>query len=390
MLQVLLLALSLAMSTWSGYNSFLAIRGVTWKPVETREFSGVTFSIVVPAKNESKVLPRLLDRLVNMEYDKSKYDITVVEDGSTDDTEEQCKNYEMKYTNLRCVSLSPSRVVNGKSRALNYALTVSNNEIIGIFDADSIPKLDVLSIVAPKFSDPRVAAVQGRLVPVNVRDSVTSRFASLEELLYEYSIAGRAKMGLFVPLEGTCSFIRRDVVTSTGGWNENGLTEDLDLSLKIYAMGLRIVYSPNALTWREVPAKFRILWKQRIRWYRGHLEVPIKLDGKVNKKLLDGLIIVLSPVFMIMSVVNYTLFLLYPFSLMYILAMSFVSSSTLLSFLISVAISRRHMIGSFFPIFSLLYLNFLIILNFYAISLELVHSKRTWVKTERSNSDMKV
>ncbi len=383
MFQVLLLILSLAMSSWSAYNSFLAIRGVTWKPIEGREYSGVRFSVVVPAKNEGKVLPRLLDRLVNMEYDKSKYDIMVIEDGSTDDTKEQCKRYEAKYDNLKCVSLYPSNVVNGKSRALNYAVSISKGEIIGVFDADSIPKIDVLSVVAPKFSDPKVGAVQGRLIPVNVRESITSRFASLEELLYEYSIAGRARSGLFVPLEGTCSFIRKDVLLSLGGWNENGLTEDLDLSLKIHALGLKVVYSPNAVTWREVPVRFKVLWKQRIRWYRGHFEVSLKVKG-INKKIIDGMIITLSPVFMVISIVNYGLFLLYPFSIMYFLASAFLSIATLLSFMISVAISRRHMIGSIFPILSLAYINFIVLMNFYAMSLELFHAKKVWVKTERS------
>jgi len=385
MFQVLLLLLSLAMSSWSSYNSFLAIRGVTWKPVETRDFSGVRFSIIVPAKNEGKVLPRLLDRLVNMEYDRSKYDITVIQDSSTDDTEEQCRRYELKYDNVKCVTLPPSNKVNGKSRALNYALMTTKGDIVGIFDADSVPKLDVLSIVAPKFYDPKVGAVQGKLVPINVRESLTARFASLEELLYEYSIAGRARMGLFVPLEGTCSFIRKDVLSMVGGWNEETLTEDLDLSLKLHSLGYKVLYSPSALTWREVPVRFRVLWKQRIRWYRGHFEVSWKIS-RINGKLLDGFIITLSPFFMIISVVNYGLFLLYPFSLWYFLATALVSIATLMSFLISMSISRRHMIGSFLPFLSLVYINLIILMNFYAVLLELLRIKKEWVKTERSPS----
>ncbi len=64
--------------------------------------------------------------------------------------------------------------------------------------------------------------------------------AALEELLYEYTLIGRAKLGLFVRLEGTGSFVLKDVINSLNGFNENALTEDADLSYKIYSMGYRL------------------------------------------------------------------------------------------------------------------------------------------------------
>ncbi|MFP3226666.1 MAG: glycosyltransferase, partial [Sulfolobaceae archaeon] len=83
MLYAIIAMFSILVSSWSVYNSFLAIYGITWKGDQRKEYSGKTFSIMVPAKNEEKVLGRLLDRLVNLEYDKSKYEVIVLEDGST-------------------------------------------------------------------------------------------------------------------------------------------------------------------------------------------------------------------------------------------------------------------------------------------------------------------
>ncbi|QGA55160.1 glycosyltransferase [Sulfolobus sp. E5-1-F] len=384
MLEILLITLSSIVSSWTVYNGILSIIGVTWKPFESKNHSGVTFSLIVPAKNEERVLPRLLDRLVNLEYDKSKYEIIVVEDGSTDRTVQICKEYEAKYNNLvKCYSLLRANVPNGKSRALNFALSISKGEIIGIFDADTVPRLDILEYVEPKFEDSNVGAVQGKLIPINVRESVTSRLAAIEELIYEYSIAGRAKVGLFVPIEGTCSFIRKSLIMELGGWNEYSLTEDLDISLKIVNKGYKIIYSPTTISWREVPVSLRVLIRQRLRWYRGHLEVPLGKLRKIDLKVIDGMLIVLTPFFMVLNLVNYSLVLVYSSSL-YIVAASLVSLASLLSLILIILIARRHMIEYFYMIPSFIYMNFIVALNFTAIFLELIRAPRVWIKTERS------
>lgn len=384
MLYWILIGLSALVSSWSIYNSALALIGVSWRPIEYKEYSSTTFSIIIPAKNEEKVLGRLLDRLENQEYDKSKYEIIVVEDGSTDRTFEVCENYRAMYDNITCIHLEPSPVPNGKSRALNYALKISKGEVIGIFDADTVPKLDTLAYVAAKFNDPNVAGVQGRLVPINVRESAIARFASLEELFYEYSITGRARLGFFVPLEGTCSFVKKSVLESVGGWNEYSLTEDLDLSLKITSLGYKIVYSPAIVSWREVPISLKSLIKQRLRWYRGHFEVSLKI-GKIDWKYIDAMLIVLTPAFMVLNLVNYSLVLVYQTQI-YFVIVSLVSLASLLSLLLGVVISRRHMIEEFYPILSVIYMNLIVVLNLVAIALEVFRFQRIWFKTERTGN----
>jgi len=384
MIYYILIIVSGLVSIWSVYNSFLAFLGLKWNPNESKSPSGYTFSIIVPAKNEESVIGRLLDRLENQEYDRSKFDIIIVEDGSTDNTLYVCKNYEKMYDNLTVIHLNSTNVTNGKSRALNYALQNAKGEIIGIFDADTVPKLDTLAYVSSKFSDPNIAAVQGRLIPINVRESTTARFASLEELFYEYSISGRARLGFFVPLEGTCTFIRKSVLNELGGWNEESLTEDLDLSLKIISKGYKIVYSPSTIAWREVPISLRSLIKQRLRWYRGHFEVSLKVNKiKFDLRIIDGLMIVASPIFMVLSLVNYSLVLVYP-SQMYFIAATLVSAASFISLLLAIMISRKHMIEFIFPFLSLIYMNFVIVLNLIAVFMEFIKYPKIWIKTDRS------
>ena len=385
MLDELIAFLSILVSSWSVYNSFLAIYGVTWKRIDNKDYSEHSFSIIIPAKNEEKVLGRLLDRMVNQEYDKSKYEVLVVEDGSTDNTFQVCKNYESLYDDLiRCIQLPPAKVPNGKSRALNYALKNAKYDIIGVFDADTVPRLDVLSYASAAFSNNQVVAVQGKLIPINVKESIIARFASLEELYYEYSIAGRARLGLFVPLEGTCTFVRKSALYEVGGWNEYNLTEDLDLSIKLASKGYKIIYVPSIVAWREVPISLSWLIKQRLRWYRGHFEVNLMIkNGKIDFRIIDGILIVATPIFMILNLVNYSLILIYPTSL-FLIATAFVSIASFTSFLTTVVISKKHLIEFPYSILSLAYMNFVILLNIIALVLEISKRPRIWIKTERS------
>lgn len=385
MLDELIAFLSILVSSWSVYNSFLAIYGVTWKRIDNKDHSEHSFSIIIPAKNEEKVLGRLLDRMVNQEYDKSKYEVLVVEDGSTDNTYQVCKNYESLYNDLiQCIQLPRAKVPNGKSRALNYALKKAKYDIIGVFDADTVPRLDVLSYASAAFSNNQVAGVQGKLIPINVKESIIARFASLEELFYEYSISGRARLGLFVPLEGTCTFVRKSALYEVGGWNEYNLTEDLDLSIKLTSKGYKIVYVPSIVAWREVPTSLSWLIKQRLRWYRGHFEVNLMIkNGKINFRLIDGILIVATPIFMILNLVNYSLILIYPTSL-FLITTAFVSLASFTSFLTAVVISKKHLIEFPYSILSLAYMNFVILLNIIALILEITKRPKIWVKTERS------
>jgi Glycosyltransferases, probably involved in cell wall biogenesis len=296
MLEYIVATLAAIVSEWGIYNASLALLGLTVKESNPRLNGGITFTLIVPAKNEEKVLGRLLERLAHQQYDKDSYEVLVVEDSSADRTYEVCESYARSYQNIKCMKLPPSKVLNGKSRAINEALKVARGNVIGIMDADSVPSLDLLSSVAARFANGAVA-VQVKVIPLNARESLVARLAALEELLYEYTLIGRAKLGLFVRLEGTGSFVLKDVINSLNGFNENALTEDSDLSYKLYSMGYRVEYVNDVAVMKEVVPRFSWLVKQRLRWYRGNLElISTSLKGGLNLWKLDSFMTFVSPV----------------------------------------------------------------------------------------------
>ena len=138
------------------------------------------FSIIVPVKNEEKVIGRLLDALLRLRYPKDKMEIIIVEDGSTDRTPDICKIYAEKNSGLIKVLHKP--ISNGKPSALNYGIKHASGEVIAVFDADSVPEPDTLMNVCKYFEDPQVVAVQGRILSINQDENMLTKFISC--LLY--------------------------------------------------------------------------------------------------------------------------------------------------------------------------------------------------------------
>ncbi|MCQ4450522.1 MAG: glycosyltransferase family 2 protein [Sulfolobales archaeon] len=385
MLEYIVATLAAIVSEWGIYNASLALLGLAVKESNPRLNGGITFTLIVPAKNEEKVLGRLLERLAHQQYDKDSYEVLVVEDSSTDRTYEVCESYARSYQNIKCMKLPPSKVLNGKSRAINEALKVARGNVIGIMDADSVPSLDLLSSVAARFANGAVA-VQVKVIPLNARESLVARLAALEELLYEYTLIGRAKLGLFVRLEGTGSFVLKDVINSLNGFNENALTEDADLSYKIYSMGYRVEYVDDVAVMKEVVPRFSWLVKQRLRWYRGNLElISTSLKGGLNLWKLDSFMTFASPITTALYPVT-SLLGLYVYDFQILWAEVIASVAGFMAFIVTLVITRRHMIGLPFAFITPILMNLLAGLNAMAVLMEVRGAKKVWVKTERSGA----
>jgi cellulose synthase/poly-beta-1,6-N-acetylglucosamine synthase-like glycosyltransferase len=247
-----------------------------------------TFSILVPAKNEEKVVGRLLEALLNLNYPSQKIEIIVVEDGSIDKTAEICKRYSKQYPE-RIKFLRQLRS-NGKPSALNYALKQATGDIVAVFDADNVPEPDILLKVSTYFRDLTIAAVQGRTCSINADENMLAKFISYEEVVrYETYLRGKDILNLFIPFTGSCYFIRRSILQKVGGWDENTLSEDMEMAAKLTGKGYEIRYASDVRSWQENPTSLLQLFRQRTRWFRGCMEVCLKYGKLIinpSKKVL--------------------------------------------------------------------------------------------------------
>lgn len=187
----------------------------------------------------------------------------------------------------------------------------ARGEIIGIFDADNVPKPDVLLRVAKYFKDPSVAAVQGTTDILNADENMLTKLISYEEAVWLRNyIHGKDLLNLFVPLTGSCQFIRRDVLEEVGGWDENCLAEDLEMAARVVERGYDVKYAPDIISWQEAPSSIASLIKQRIRWFRGYMEVAIKYGRflkTLDMKAIDAEITLIGPYIQASFIINYIL-----------------------------------------------------------------------------------
>lgn len=316
---VLAALLLVVVHSWTVYNLPVLIVGIR-SHLRSRKGGGLssdgasapegrfpTFSVLVPAKNEELLLPRILEGLLHQNYPKERVEIVVIDDGSTDATAAVCREYaEKSRGRIRLLSGESSR---GKPSALNRALNILSGDIVAVFDADNVPEPDALRNAAKCFEDESVTAVQGRTMAINSDVNMLTKFVSLEEAFwYEAYIRGKDALKLFVHLKGSCQFIRKEALLSLGGWSEGHLTEDMEISARLTEKGHRIRYSPDVRAWQETPESLTQMFRQRVRWYRGSMEVALRYGRLISKpslRNLDAEITLLGPFILLISLLSY-------------------------------------------------------------------------------------
>ncbi len=216
--------------------------------------------VVVAGLNEADTLYYTLESVWGT---YPKMEIIVVDDGSTDGMSRVANIFAEKHESVRVLS-RPQR--GGKSSALNFALPFTNAEIIVCVDSDShVGPAAIWEIVQP-FSDPRVGAVSANVVARNPFQNLVTRLQALEYLRSIF--IGRIvadRMGTLGIVSGAFGAFRREAIQRTGGWDV-GPGEDGDLTLRMRKSGYRIVFSPFAQCFTNVPTRWTRLVKQRRRW----------------------------------------------------------------------------------------------------------------------------
>jgi cellulose synthase/poly-beta-1,6-N-acetylglucosamine synthase-like glycosyltransferase len=177
----------------------------TEKP-ESAEVSAFepTVSILIPARNEEKVIGRLLERITELTYPKDKLQVIVIDDASSDKTGAIADDYKNKYSFIEVLHRDKGEGGRGKAAACNAGLSKSIGEVVLCFDADYYPTRDIVEKLASQFVDPKVGATQGRVVVLNEPENIVTRLVALERIGgYRVDQEARDKLNLIVQYGGT-------------------------------------------------------------------------------------------------------------------------------------------------------------------------------------------
>ncbi len=235
--------------------------------------------VQLPIYNEMYVSQRLLDATAAIDYPAEKLEIQVLDD-STDETsviaERAVQHWRERGVNITHVRHGSREGF--KAGALAYGMDRTDAEYVTIFDADFIPRRDFLRQTVPVlYADDGLSFVQTRW-------GHTNRSHSLLAFLQSLSIDGhfaveqywRWKLGYFFNFNGTAGVWRKAAMIDAGGWHDETLTEDLDLSVRAYLRGWRAAFVRDVESPAELPVSFDAYRRQQHRWARGSLECAYK------------------------------------------------------------------------------------------------------------------
>lgn len=254
-------------------------------------------TVMIPALNEERVLERTVHSLLALPY-AEQLEFLIIDDNSDDNTKTIGERLSAANETVYFLHRGPHRSRRGKGDALNHGFSHlctsfptrdQRNWVIGVFDADGeAVEDDLFTEVGRMFADPKVAASQcgvrirnGHNLLAALQDVEFTTFSFITQTV-------RDRTSGAVALGGNGQFIRASVLDQLnqeeGCWDDQALTEDLDIGLRIHLRGGRIRFM-NRWVEQEGVESFKALFKQRQRWAWGTLQVFLRylLAGRIMR-----------------------------------------------------------------------------------------------------------
>lgn len=268
-------------------------------------------TLIIPAYNEEKTIHKVIASAIEANYPRKQ--ILVVDDGSTDNTFGIANTFSKRFSKilpsssplLKTGSLDQTSILHlpeiargggkvagnqneefelsilrkengGKASAINFALRFAKGEFIMIVDADSIIGREAVAETTRYFQDPSVAAVGGNIKVLN-RVNLLAYCQALEYLI-GINLFKRAFdiFGVVMVVPGALGAFRKSILSSSGEFDSNTLTEDFDTTIKVLKTGKAVQGSTYAMSYTEVPETLGGLYRQRMRWNRGNMQTLLK------------------------------------------------------------------------------------------------------------------
>lgn len=229
--------------------------------------SGTPFmSVIIPAYNEEKVICRTVDSVLNSDYER--FEIIIVDDGSKDNT---VNTLLRTYTGDDRVTVL-TKLNGGKASALNKGLSAAKGDIFMAIDADTILDSKAVGLLAGYFGSPDIAAVSGN-VKVGNRKKLLSKWQHCEYVT-GFNLERRAysELNCITVVPGAIGAWRKELVLAAGGFRDDTLAEDTDMTLSLLEKGYKVCFEEHAKAYTESPEDIRSLSKQRFRWTYGTLQ----------------------------------------------------------------------------------------------------------------------
>ena len=226
-------------------------------------------SILIPAHNEEKNIANSIKSILNLEYPKNRLKVIVINDSSTDKT----KEIASKFKEVLVIDNKHKGI--GKASALNQGLKFVNTELFAVLDSDSEVKPDSLKKLVLLFRDKKTAAAISQIKIKNSKNILT-KIQRIEYILAAFIRKLMSKIDTLHITPGVLSVYRASIVKKLKNFDENNITEDLEIAMRLRYYHYNVKMNDEAITYTNAPSTFKDLWNQRIRWFRGFIQNNLK------------------------------------------------------------------------------------------------------------------
>lgn len=266
----------------------------------------------LPMYNEKSVASRVIRAVAAMDYPASRHEIQVLDD-SSDETVDyvDATVQELKEQGCNISVIRRTDRTGFKAGALQNGLDYTDAEFVAIFDADFVPPVEFLKKSIAFFIDrPKLGLVQGRWTHLNKKASLITRGQAMGiDGHFMIEQAARSWNGLFMNFNGTAGVFRRTAIETSGGWQHDTLTEDMDLSYRMQLAEWETEYVPDLEVPAEIPEDINAFKNQQFRWAKGSIQTAIKIIPLLRKKKV--------PLFkMVQAILHLTHYMVHPLMLL--------------------------------------------------------------------------
>jgi biofilm PGA synthesis N-glycosyltransferase PgaC len=229
-------------------------------------------SVLIPCFNEEENAEETMTHALALDY--PELEVIAINDGSSDGTGAVLERLAAIHPRLRVIHLAENQ---GKAVALRTGALLARHEILVCIDGDALLDRHAAHWLVRHFvAKPGVAAVTGN-PRIRNRSTILGRVQVGEFSCIVGTIKRAQKtFGRIFTVSGVITAFRRSAVHQVNYWSTDVLTEDIDITWKLYRAGWDVLFEPRAITWILMPETLRGLWKQRLRWAKGGAQTLLK------------------------------------------------------------------------------------------------------------------
>ena len=226
-------------------------------------------TIIVPVKNEEKTIGKCLHSLKSLNY--PNYEITVVNDGSTDGTEEILKQFT-------AITVLTTKGV-GPSMARNLAIEKSGGEYLAFTDADCLIDKEWLNQLRAYFTDTNVMGVGGdQLCPEDETPFGKEVHNFLKLIAFSSDYLKTEKEVMNIRHNPTCNMMYRKKAFEKIENFKKDLwpCEDLEFDCRLIQAGYKLIFNPKAVVYHYRPKNLKKFGQMHFRYGRAHAKLVLK------------------------------------------------------------------------------------------------------------------